>query len=77
MYIDDHEEATDLGSWVCTGAKRDLTYGKYQIRDYSGLSTDVSKLPTYDDLATGSSAFCVDTGTVYVYNAVAKTWNAL
>ena len=74
MYIDDHDGVTDLGSWVCSGVKKDRTYGDRQIREYFGLSTDLAKLPTYDDLATGSSAYCVDNGDLYMYNAVGKTW---
>ena len=73
-YIDGHAEAGDLGSWICTDVRMDKTYGTYQIRSYSGLSTDVSKLPKYDDLATGSSAYCVDSGAIYMYDATAKTW---
>ena len=74
MYIDDHDGVTDLGSWVCAGVKKDQTYGKYQIREYYGLSADVAKLPTYDDLGTGSSAYCVDNGALYMYKATTKDW---
>ena len=72
--IDGHESATDLGSWVCSKVTKDNTYGTKQIREYFGLSTDVAKLPTYDDLATGSSAYCVDNGNIYMYNAESKLW---
>lgn len=34
------DELPDLGSWVCTDAKG-------MVRDYEGLSKDVSKLPHY------------------------------
>ena len=74
MYIDGHEGNNDLGSWVCSGVKSDCTYGTLQIREYFGLSSDVSKLPVYDDLATGSNAYCVDSGDLYIFNAVSKTW---
>ena len=67
MYIDGHAESNDLGSWVCTDVKFEQTYGKYQVRNYVGLSADVAKLPTYDDLSTGSKATCADTGDVYYY----------
>ena len=74
MYIDGHERDTDLGSWVCTSVKKDETYGTFQVREYYGLSSDVSKLPVYDDLCTGSSAYCVDNGDLYLFNATAHSW---
>ena len=74
MYIDGHESASDLGSWVCSKVSKDETYGTLQVREYFGLSTDVAKLPKYDDLATGSTAYCVDNGALYMYNAAGKTW---
>lgn len=63
----DNEALPDLGSFECTGSE-----GKKRF--YSGLSADVSKLPTYDDLATDSSAKCVDTGDFYFYHAPTRTW---
>lgn len=72
--IDGHESASDLGSWVCSKVSKDNTYCTLQIREYFGLSTDVAKLPTYDDLATGSSAYCVDNGALYMYKASTKDW---
>ena len=74
--IDDHAENTSetLGSIICTNVRTDLTYGKYQIRDYQGLSSDFSKLPTYSDLGTGSSFYAIDTGDLYLYDATSKTW---
>ena len=73
-YIDGHDRDSDLGSWVCSKVSKDNTYGDLQVREYFGLSTDVAKLPTYDDLATGSSAYCVDNGDLYMSNAVGKIW---
>lgn len=64
------DEVPDLGSLVATSVE-----GK--IRNYEGLSKDFNKLPTYDDLATGSSAFLSDTGDVYKYEATTKTWNKI
>lgn len=61
------EEIPDLGSFECTS-----TDGN--IRSYSGLAADVDKLPKYDDLGTGSSAQCLDTGDFYYYHAQTKTW---
>lgn len=64
------DEIWDLGSFVATSVD-----GK--IRGYEGLSSDVQKLPKYDDLQTGSSAFCVDTGDLYKYEKTTKTWYKL
>ena len=64
------EEIPDLGSFVATSVDG-------FIRNYEGLSKDVSKLPKYDDLQTGSSAFCVDTGDLYKYEKTTKTWYKL
>lgn len=61
------ETIPDLGSFVATSVD-----GK--IRNYEGLAKDVSKLPKYDDLGTGSSAFCVDTGQLFKYEKTTKTW---
>ena len=62
------EEIWDLGSFECTG-----TEGKKRF--YSGLSVDAPhKLPTYDDLATDSTAKCLDTGDFYYYHAPSKRW---
>lgn len=64
------DEIWDLGSFVATSVSG-------QIRNYEGLSSDVSKFPKYDDLQTGSSAFCVDTGDLYKYEKTTKTWYKL
>lgn len=63
----------DLGSWVCTKVDKNGN-GEYNIRNYEGLSADVSKLPKYENLGTGSSAFCSDTGDFYKYEKSTKTW---
>lgn len=65
----EYEKASDLpdlGSLVCVEAKDG-------IRNYEGLGTDKAKLPTYDDLKTGSSALLYD-GTFLKYEATTKTW---
>lgn len=64
------DEIWDLGSFQCTDVDG-------QKRSYEGFSTDVSKLPKYENLATGSSALCYDTGDYYKYHAPTKTWNLL
>lgn len=42
------------------------------IHKYVGLSTDISKLPTY--VGSGSIAKCVDTGDTYMFEETTKTW---
>lgn len=63
------EEIPDLGSLVCTNSDGN-------IREYDGQYTDRYKLPKYDDLGTGSSAFLSDNGNfyLYMYYANTKTW---
>lgn len=65
---EDHEQVHDLGSFECVSVD-----GKNQ-RNYEGLSVDATKLPKYDDLEAGSTAFCLDTGDFYKYHAKTKTW---
>lgn len=67
QFYEKGEEIWDLGSFVATSVSGN-------IRNYEGLSGDISKLPKYDNLSTGSSAFCVDTGQLYKYEATTKTW---
>jgi len=44
------------------------------------MSADVSKLPKraiypkYKDLTTGSTAYCVDTGELYMYEFTSDNW---
>lgn len=71
-YFDGHwynpgDEIPDLGSFVAMP-------GSDRVRNYEGLSVDVTKLPKYNDLETGSSAFCVDTGQLFKYEKTTKTW---
>lgn len=61
------EEVPDLGSVSCISAK-------VMLRNYTLLSKDVDKLPTYDNLKSGSTALAVDTSEVYVYESTTKTW---
>ena len=63
------DELPDLGSLVCTSAEGN-------IRNYEGRYEDRTKLPKYDNLATGSSAFLSDNGSfkLYKYYADGKTW---
>ena len=53
------DEIPDIGSWVAVSSNGG-------IRNYNGLSADVSKLPHYVD--TGSSAMCLDTGDYYKFH---------
>lgn len=63
----DGEPVHDLGSFECTGFEGNK-------RKYEGLSADISKLPKYDNLETGSTAMCLDTGELLKYHAQTKTW---
>lgn len=64
-----NEEIPDLGSLICTSCDGN-------IRNYEGHYSDRNKLPKYDDLGTGSSAFLSDNGNfkLYKYYADSKTW---
>ena len=42
---------------------------------FYGLEADVELLPT-EGLVSGSKAFCVDTGSIYIYLAATKKWYA-
>ena len=67
IYEDD-AVVPDLGSFECTGFEGNKRF-------YSGLSVDApDKLPTYDNLETGSSAMCLDNGDFYLYHAQTRTW---
>lgn len=69
-YADGSEPS--LGSIECT-ENYDLTDGK-EIRRYQLLAADIASLPTYPDLAAGSSAIILDTGDYYRYQAYNQTW---
>ena len=43
-------------------------------REYYCLSADVSALPTGDGMYTGCTAYCVDTGDLYMYDAENEQW---
>lgn len=62
-------EIPDLGSLVCISSNGN-------IRNYEGKYSDKAKLPKYDDLGTGSSAFLSDNGSFKLlkYYADTKTW---
>lgn len=70
------EEIPDIGSFVASPDSD-------KIRNYTGLSKDIdklttaSKLPKYDDLETGSSAFTVDTAQLLNYEKTTRTWYEL
>lgn len=66
----------DLGSWVCTSVDK-TGNGELNIRNYEGISSDLDKLPKYDNLGTGSSALCLDSGAFYKYEKTTKTWYQL
>lgn len=60
-------DVPDMGSVKCIKAEGNR-------RDYVFLSADSDKLPTYDDLSSGSSALAVDASAVYVYEQTTKSW---
>lgn len=60
-------DAPEMGSIHCVGSEG----GK---REYVGLSKDLDKLPTYDDLESGSAALMIDTSEAYLYEATTKSW---
>lgn len=57
-------------------------YGSFKVVEikgnhkmFMGLSSDVALLPNeMENTITGSSAFCVDTGEVFLYEETSKTW---
>lgn len=61
------EKPFDMGSFCVTD--RDSN-----IYEFKGLSIDVSKLPKVDAIGTGSTAYCVDDGILYMYDKSTKTW---
>lgn len=65
QFYEKGQEIPDLGSWVATSVDGN-------IRNYDGLSKDVAKLPHY--VETGSSAYCDDTGEIYIYEKTSDTW---
>lgn len=65
-----------MSSIVCTSSTNMTIEGGVikVLRGYELLSTDFGKLPTSDNLMTGSSAYCIDTGDYYKYEATTKQW---
>lgn len=65
-----------MSSIVCTSSTNMTIEGGVikVLRGYELLSADVGKLPTSDNLMTGSSAYCIDTGDFYKYEATTKKW---
>ena len=61
------EDAPDIGGWY----HNPPYIGKK--REYSGISTEINKLPKY--VSTGSTAYCIDTGDIYIYYAGDKSWH--
>lgn len=67
------EEIPDLGSFMDTNQKKG-------VWEYFGLSSDLDKLPTvarcpkYKDLPQGTTAYCIDDGSVYMYEKTTDRW---
>lgn len=79
IVFDGHEfenpaDVPDLGSF----RNDKMENGK---RNYLGLAADVAKLPTrakypqYVDLKTGSTAYCVDDGSLFMYEESSDNWH--
>lgn len=69
--------AADMGSLECIGiVKTPYTGNGPQkfIKNFRGLKADFDKLPTDDDLATGSSVLFLDTSERAEYHAPTKIW---
>ncbi len=67
----------DMGSITLIGAEKRVFDGTSEPlwkREYRGLQADVDKLPTDDDLASGSSCLFLDSKQYYEYLAYNKTW---
>lgn len=65
------DDIWELGSFVSVDA-----HGPNgMVRDYEGLSKDVSKLPHY--VESGSSAFTLDTSELYEYHKPTDKWYKL
>lgn len=60
-------ESVDLGSFEIV---------KYEngIYEFAGLSEDIGKLPVVDAVKSGSNAYCIDTGEVYMYEKSSNRW---
>lgn len=76
----DGETVPDLGTWECANYNISMTTGM-QIRQYYGLSSDIGKLPVVSScpkyrniLGSGSTALCVDTATLYIYESHSDKW---
>ena len=68
QFYEDNAQVHDLGSFECVHVEG------VNKREYQGFSVDVPKLPKYENLEAGSSAYCLDTGDYYIYHAKTKTW---
>lgn len=69
--------STDMGSIECIGVVKTPYTGNGPqkfIKSFRGLKADFDKLPTDDDLATGSFAFFLDTSERAEYHAPTKKW---
>lgn len=61
------ETVENLKSW-------DVKSKGDNVFEFKGLSEDVPLLPKLKNLATGSTAYCVDTASVYMYERTKKEW---
>lgn len=63
-------ETLDMGSF-------NLTKAENGVYEFKGLSADMDKLPKVQSIGTGSTALCIDTGTILMYEKTSKTWYEL
>lgn len=68
-YYESEGQKPDLGNWRAEQGDKPAT-----LRSYYGFSNEVSKLPKYDSLKTGSTAYCLDNGDTYIYSDATKQW---
>lgn len=61
------DETLHMGSFVVKSKNK-------TIFELVGLSSDVQNLPTVDSIGTGSTAYCVDSKELYMYEKTSKTW---
>lgn len=68
-YYDFEKELEENTSIRVTGTDDDG-----RVRQYTMLSADVDKLPVNEYVGTGSSALCVDTSSLYMYEETSARW---
>lgn len=57
----------DMGSFECTEIDNNMY-------TFMGLSSDVDKLSKIKNIATGSVAYCLDDGSVFIFHKPTLEW---